>query len=120
MLRRHTFTIPGKPKSKGRPRFGRGGHTYTDKATKDAEKVVHDSYLESEGPVFSTPVQLTMTFFADKTEVTITEIEQGKSSVRADLDNLIKLVMDGLHGAAYENDNIVYQINGIKTYKIEK
>lgn len=120
MIRRHTFTIPGKPKSKGRPRFGRGGHTYTDKATKEAETVVHDSYVESDGPLFTTPVQLSMTFFADKTEVTITEIGEVKSTLRSDLDNLIKLVMDGLHGAAYDNDKIVYEIEAIKTYKIEK
>lgn len=118
MLRRHTFTIPGRPKSKGRPRFGRGGHTYTDKATKEAEALVKQAYVESGGPIYSAPIQLIMTFFADKTEVTITELECGTSTLRSDIDNLIKLVMDGLHGAAYDNDKIVYEINAIKTYKV--
>lgn len=120
MILRHTFTIPGRPKSKGRPRFGKGGHTYTDKATKDAEKAVQESYIQSGGPVFTGPIQLSMTFFADKTEVTITSIGEVSSPLRSDIDNLVKLVMDGLHGAAYDNDKIVYEIEAIKTYKIEK
>ncbi len=51
-----------------------------DKKTKDAEALVRGSYLESDGPMFTTPVQLTMTFFPDKTEVTISEVELNAAS----------------------------------------
>lgn len=36
-MRTVEFTVPGQPVPKGRPRLGRGGHTYTPKNTKAAE-----------------------------------------------------------------------------------
>ena len=45
--------------------------------------------------------------------VTIKEIK-AESSLRGDLDNYIKSIMDGLNGAAYEDDKCVLDIKAFK------
>jgi len=39
------FEVPGKVRGKGRPRFMRNGHTYTDKNTVAYEKAIKNAYL---------------------------------------------------------------------------
>ena len=83
---------------------------YTDKATREYEQAIKDAY---DGPVFEGPVGMSVTFKKDKILVTITSIEQ-ESSLRGDIDNYIKSIMDGLNGAAYEDDGQVLNIKGYK------
>lgn len=59
------------------------------------------------------PVELTMTFYADKISVTIKEIDL-QSKLRGDVDNLAKAIMDGLNGVAYNDDG---QVLNLKAYK---
>ena len=109
---RHKVTIPIKPKSKGRPRAGRNGF-YTDKATKIYEQAIGKAYIESEGPFFVTPVQVNLTFMKGEVTIEIMEVE-GTSSIRSDLDNLIKAVLDGLNGVAFTDDKQVVEIHSYK------
>ena len=44
-----TFTIPGEPRGKGRPRFMRNGHTYTPPETTQYEKLVRQAYIKEVG-----------------------------------------------------------------------
>lgn len=39
-----TFFVPGRPRGKGRPRFTRTGHAYTDEATRDYEAHIRWHY----------------------------------------------------------------------------
>ena len=39
------FIIEGTPHGKGRPRFTKGGHTYTDRKTADYEQQVREAYV---------------------------------------------------------------------------
>lgn len=84
----YLFTIEGEPIVKGRPRFTKTGHAYTPKATKDAEARVGEAY---EGDLFSGNVGVELHFF------------QG-SRARKDIDNMVKLVLDGLNGVAWPDD----------------
>lgn len=34
------FTVPGEPRGKGRPRFSKSGHTYTDSETRAYENKI--------------------------------------------------------------------------------
>jgi len=111
-MKTFTFTLPLKPKAKGRPRTGKWG-VYTDKATKEYEEAVKDAYIKAEGHKFEGPVQLTASFYSDKICITIRSID-ATSSLRGDLDNYIKSIMDGLNGVAYEDDK---QVLNIKAYK---
>jgi crossover junction endodeoxyribonuclease RusA len=114
----HRFVIEGKPKVKGRPRFTKNGRTYTDAKTREAEQHIKDSYIQSDGPVFTTPVSITVTLFNDRTEVVIQSMDCNFSSLRGDIDNYIKSILDGLHDVAFGNDKIVQQISAIKMPKI--
>lgn len=49
------FTVTGKIRGKGRPRFG-GGHAYTDKHTKSYETMIADEYRASGGKLHTEPV----------------------------------------------------------------
>lgn len=107
-IKRHKLTIPIKPKSKGRPRAGRHGF-YTDKATKIYEDRIGQEYIQSEGPFFTGPVKMTVVFFHDKLTIDIEEIAQN-SKIRSDVDNLLKAVLDGLNGVAFQDDRQVMNI----------
>ena len=82
------FTVEGEPIVKGRPRFTRSGHAYTPKATKDAEARVGDAY---QAEMFTGNIGVELHFF------------QG-SRARKDIDNMVKLVLDGLNGVAWPDD----------------
>ena len=102
----YAFKIPGRPKSKSRPRFARG-RAYTDKKTLDAEQRIADLY---DGPYYKTPVSLAMTFHPDWTFVEIAPLDEAVSPLTADASNLCKLVEDALNGVAYPDDRLVQML----------
>jgi crossover junction endodeoxyribonuclease RusA len=90
-----TFTIPGRPQSKQRPRLGAGGRVYTPRPTRKYEQTVAACYLVAAGgrrrSSYTGPVELRITCtFADHR--------------RRDLDNVVKAIADGLNGIAYADD----------------
>lgn len=92
-----SFTIPGTPVPKGRPRHNtKTNTTYTPDRTTRAEQQVALHFRQSNvgyGPPKPGRFKLACTFYV-KTDT-------------ADIDNLLKTVMDGLQGVAYLNDNQV-------------
>lgn len=110
----NTFTvnIPLKPKAKARPRVGKWG-AYTDKATREFEEAIKKAYKKAKGPKFTGPVQLTVSFYSESISITIKSID-AESSLRGDIDNYLKSIMDGLNDIAYEDDK---QVLNIKAYK---
>lgn len=96
MIKIATFTVPGQPRPKERPRFGRG-RGYTSEATRAAEARVASSFRDNLGirHTIETPVtgdlQLRCWFYR-------------KNAVAADTTNLVKVVEDGLNGIAWVDD----------------
>lgn len=96
------FTIPGQPLPKERPRFSRG-HSYTSKATRDAEARVASSFTEQASvthPIvepLTGPIRFVARFYR-------------KNNVTADLDNCLKLCSDSLNGLAYVDDRQIKSI----------
>jgi len=86
---------------------------YTDKATREYEQAIKDAYVANGGPLFEGPVSMSVTFTKDKVTITLSEIE-AVSSLRGDVDNLLKAIMDGLNGVAYKDDG---QVLTVKAYK---
>ncbi len=76
---------------KARPRMTKTGHTYTPKATVDAERRVREAFEATGHDGFTGAVGVELAFF------------QG-TRARKDVDNLVKLVLDSLNGVAYEDD----------------
>lgn len=107
------FVVYGSPKGKARPRFTKSGAVYTPKATKDYENMIRQSYIGSGGISFGEQAV---------TIQVVAEFERAKSNKRSfaiikpDLDNIIKAVLDGLNGIAFNDDKQVVEIRAKKRY----
>lgn len=106
------FNIPLKPKAKGRPRAGRNG-MYTDKATREYEDAIRQTYLDLGLPKLEGNLQITVNFQKDNIWVQIISVKE-ESKLRGDVDNYVKSLLDGLNGVAYDDDK---QIVNLKAFK---
>lgn len=116
------FFVPGKVQGKARPRFShRSGTVYTPGKTKSYERQIAEAYEAQSGPcfegavmviieaVFSIPKSWTR---AKKAEAAAGKLAPGKP----DIDNILKVVLDGLNGIAYEDDQQVVMTQCKKVY----
>ncbi len=109
-----SFVVPGRPQPKGRPRMSRKGRVYTPKETVEAERAYAQA-VDDNPPVFEGPVAVEMTFCAEATYVTIRRIAEWHTPLRGDLDNYIKLCLDGCQRAGIiPNDRLVVQVKAVK------
>lgn len=95
----YSFTVPGQPVPKGRPRHTKNGHTYTPARTEAAEQSIAAFFrqgVRGYGPPRASTFKLTCVFHVKRDD--------------ADIDNLIKAVMDGLQGVAWINDKQVKKL----------
>ena len=100
-------TFMGRPVPKGRPRLGRRGRVFTPEKTLMAEAIIHQGW---DGPRYENPVKMTVHFYVDKTTVTVEPYDVTPSKLRGDIDNYLKLLMDGLNGAAWVDDKQVHYV----------
>lgn len=118
------FTVDGKPHGKGRPRFTRNGHAYTDAATKTYE---HRIALACKGAMNGAPpsekgVEVTLSIRVAPPE----SVSKRKSAdmldgkilplKKPDIDNVLKAVCDACNGIAYRDDRQVVGIELTKRY----
>ena len=93
-----TFTVPGRPRGKERPRVGRNGKFYTPKTTREYEESVawfaKTAYKEE--PT-KDPVRLDLTIRSSKS--------------RADISNILKSIEDGMNGIIYVDDKQIEEIH---------
>ena len=120
------ITIPGKPVGKARPRFRGAGFkviTYTPPATKKYEKEVARIYKQSAGVIY-TEIPLRVRILEkfpipeswskkNKEKALKGEI---KPNEKPDLDNIAKIILDGLNGVAYTDDKQVTSLEIEKVY----
>jgi len=95
-----TFTVPGEPVPKARPRHGLNGNVYTPRTTRVAEAVIRARFIQAAGPgrvVRRDPVKLTLGFHCSTVR-------------RVDLDNLAKTVLDALNALAYVDDSLIHAL----------
>ncbi len=111
MPKSYKFTIPIRPKVKGRPRFSKKGYAYTPKNTRDYENAVKDHY---KGPLFEGPISMSVVFTPKRAQVTITQLDGEESKLRGDTTNYLKAVEDALNGIAYADDIQIQRIVGRK------
>ena len=116
-----SMTVPGVPVPKGRPRLCRSGRAFTPQKTRDAEARVaavarrHIKHKYEKGA----PLYMWVTFYmpipaswSEKKR----EAHRGKyHTSRADLDNILKLIMDGMKDC-WHDDSQVVEIHAIKIY----
>ena len=114
--------IEGKPVGKGRPRFYRG-HAVTPKNTREYEKIVADTYKESKLPYFETEpviVEILAKHPVPKSETKKNRIAMLSRKVlptlKPDIDNIAKIILDGLNGVAFADDKQVVELKITKEY----
>lgn len=104
------FTIKGEPVSKARARFtnyrNRGGHAYTPEKTRNAEEQMSQSYRTAGGRL---ETDSDVTFG-------ISAVFYNGTRQRRDVDNMLKLVLDGLNKVAWVDDNQVVEVSGRKVF----
>lgn len=119
------FTVNGTIRGKARPRFTKQGHAYTPENTRDYEELVRQAYdRAAEGLYFGGPVRLDIlcrhrTPKASRQKTADMQMGLIRPQVRPDIDNVAKIIMDALNGAAYKDDSQVCELHVTKCYDEE-
>ena len=126
-----TFTIPGEPVSKGRPRattINGFVRTYTPEKTASYENLVKLCYRQQCGSKrFGDKDALCMAvsaFFQMPKSVSKKKREGMLNGIikpvkKPDSDNLAKIIADSINGIAYHDDSQISDISVIKRYALE-
>ena len=117
------FTVPGKPLGKQRPRSGGGHRMYTPAPTVNYEMFVRELYtrdcLDENGKVQwfdDVPLRITivahMLIPSSTSKVRKVKMLAGelKPTKKPDIDNIAKIILDGLNGVAYYDDKQVVEL----------
>ena len=109
------FTIPGPAQAKQRPRVNRNtGRIYTPGATHKYEKLVKESY--GDNPCFEDQFISIKILFKFEVPKSYSKKKRAEAlagnlkPTKADIDNYIKSVLDGLNGVAWRDDRYIYAI----------
>lgn len=121
-----SFTVPGKPQGKGRPRFsGRNGivRTFTPPRTAEYEEQIAMAYRAKYGDSFGeAPMGMIVTAVMPipKSATRIAKIFMAsgwtRPTVKPDCDNILKVVADALNGVAYDDDKQLVEVSVQKVY----
>lgn len=103
-----TFTIPGKPFAKQRPRATRQGRVYTPKETVSFEQTVGTIASQHFKTPLEGPVRVTVyaTFETPKSwsKKKTAKLINRHHTQKPDSDNIIKAVLDGMNRIAFADD----------------
>lgn len=119
-----TFTVEGKPKAKGRPRFTRTGHAYTDSQTRDYEELVGTiarCAMRGNDPLTGPlHVSVTVTLKAPtayrKAERELAQTQKLPATTGSDVDNYAKAILDAINGITYADDRQISRLIVSKEY----
>lgn len=114
-MKKHEQFIAVRPLSKERPRFNKRGFAYTSARTREYEnKIAYEYKGEKIDATHTVAVELTFDVSGTFITVTATKNPDWKCSLRGDLDNYVKSILDALNGVAWEDDK---QIISLKVNK---
>lgn len=110
-MKKHKQFIPIRPLAKERPRATRTGHVYTPKRTANYEKAVASAYT---GPLFdaSHTIEVSLVLSSKGTHIAVsaTKNPDWKASLKGDVDNYVKSILDALNGVAWEDDKQIVSL----------
>ena len=123
------FTIYGKPKAKGRPRFttyGGYARSYTPQDTIEYENLIKLSYLQAsenqESIEYEKPIIMKINAYyaipKQTSKKKMAEMISGRirPCIKVDCDNLAKIIADSLNGVAYKDDTQIVDMYIHKWY----
>lgn len=108
-----TFTVDGEPISKARARFTKRGNktvAYTPEKTKAGEQMMAWKFRAA-----AKGWKVNDTDYFGVTALFFNETRQ-----RRDVDNMVKLILDGLNGICWKDDNQVTEISARKMFRTPK
>ena len=126
-----TFTVYGKPVGKARPRMTKTGHVYTPKTTKEYEERIRNAAMSEMGRGKISPwkekqplkVIIDAFFKLPKSATKQDRIDVLNHvklpTVKADIDNIAKTILDGMNGYVYADDSQVTDLVITKRYDCE-
>ena len=117
------FVILGKPQGKDRPRWGKHGMYTTDK-TKVYEQAIKLAFQSAAGGMWfaDKPVSVSIAAFypipkgTSKVKAKLMLAKEIRPVVKPDIDNICKVVLDGLNGVAFADDKQVQSLSVSKWY----
>ena len=121
------FMIPGRPVGKGRPRFTKNGHCWTPDKTVEYERYIKLSYWNKYGhrkyeADKALAVDIVLYYPRPKSMAKYKRLKAQKGvlrpTVKPDVDNVIKAILDALNGLAFEDDRQIVQVECEKWYDI--
>ena len=119
------FIVDGKPQGKQRPRFSRISKTvYTPTKTAKYEKQIARAYTDSGGKCIPADCYVSVSVSAffpipksySKARRQACIDRELRPDKKPDMDNILKVVLDGLNRVAYEDDKQVVELIGRKYY----
>lgn len=118
-----TLILSGKPVPKARPRVV-NGHAYTPRETQEYEELVRLCYRRGSGDKRLGPVSVSIVFAYEMPKSwpkkKKAEMDGQPKTTKPDLDNLVKTVLDGLNGEAWEDDAQVVTVASRKVWTSEE
>lgn len=118
------FTVDGPAHGKGRPRFTRTGHAYTDAKTKAYEHEIAVACKRAMMGALPTEKGVEVTLLIRVAPPASTSKKKVESMLQGillplkkpDIDNVFKAVADGCNGIAYADDKQIIGIDITKRY----
>jgi Holliday junction resolvase len=101
------------PVAKQRPRYAKNGIFYTPKETKTFEKEIKEHCKKFLNLNRLRCLLNAIFILCSKKSQTV---KRHHHTVRPDIDNLLKSVLDGMNGIIYEDDCQIVILNAIKKY----
>ena len=108
------FEIPIRPAPKQRPRMTKNGRVYTPKPTKVAEHFIRNFIRRCNPTKIDGAISVKAEFIFQRPKTN----KNAHHQVRPDLDNLVKLLLDGLQDkyGVFEDDKSIVELHSVKKY----
>lgn len=106
----YSFYVAGVPVPKGRPRLGRGGHTYTPARTEEWENTIRVAFRQAFPGAYPIPAGCAVAVRVD----VFAPGDGPRCKIRGDVDNFVKAALDALNEIAFDDDTQVVEQHGAK------
>ena len=122
--REFSFRVEGEPVAKARPRFNsKTRMTYTNQKTRNAERLIQTEYIKQGGRSkndYSGKIEIELAFVFPIRKSWSKKKQKAMlnkpHTIKPDLDNLEKTVLDALNGLAFKDDSQVCEVTKIKAW----
>ena len=117
------FVVYGELRGKGRPRFG-NGRTYTPKTTSDYENNVLAAYMDKyhtlklKGQIWC-QIRAFKAIPKSAPKKYVNDMIGTGCQTKPDIDNIAKIILDGLNGIAFDDDKQIVCLQVEKKYGVE-